>query len=109
MPLRPSSPVQLVTRTLRIVLSAYHASAWHADRYRNTRATFEANRAVAVATGTGYAGWAGTGMCHLRARRERGHAVGNSRDETTFGASIIGPPVAASMTACHLGPLFGVL
>ncbi len=72
MALRPVSPVQLVTRALRIVWSEYHAAAWYADRYRCMAATFGTYRAVASATGTGYAGCAGcagTGMHHLRARR----------------------------------------
>ena len=69
MALLPVSPVQLVTRALRSVWSAYHASAWHADRYRYTGATFGTYRAAAIANGTRYAGCAGTGVYHLRARR----------------------------------------
>jgi hypothetical protein len=63
--LLPVSPVQLVTRALRNVWSAYHASAWHADRYRYKAATFETYHAAASATGTEYAGSAGTGLPYL--------------------------------------------
>ena len=69
MALRPVSPVQLVTRALRIVWSAYHASAWHADRDRCTAASFGTYRAAAFATGTEYAGCDRYGMYQLRARR----------------------------------------
>ncbi len=69
MALRPVSPVQLVTRALRIVWSAYHAAAWHADRYRDTGATFGTYGAADSAIGTGCAGSPGTGVHHLRARR----------------------------------------
>ena len=62
MALRPVSPVQLVTRALRSVWSAYHASAWYADRYRNTAATFGTYRAADFDTGTDYTGSAGTGV-----------------------------------------------
>ena len=85
MALRPVSPVQLVTRAQRNVWSAYHASAWHADRYRNAIATFGTHRAAAFATGTEYAGSAGTGVPYFRARRKHGHAIPNSSDGTTFG------------------------
>ena len=104
MPLRPASPVQLVTRALRSIPPAYQTSVWHAGRIYCTVATFGTHRAAAFAAGTEYAGSAGTGMPYLRARRKQGHAVGNSRDRPTFGASIIGPPVAASMTACDPDP-----
>ncbi len=56
MALRPTSPVQLVTWAIRIVPPAYQTSVWHADRYRDTRATFGPYRAAALAIGTGYAG-----------------------------------------------------
>ncbi len=69
MALRPSSPVQLVTRALRSVWSAYQTSVWHADRDRYTSATFGTHRAVAFAIGTEFARSAGTGMTNLRARR----------------------------------------
>ena len=65
MALRPVSPVQLVTRALRIVWSAYHASAWHAGRDRFTGATFETLCAAAFATGTDYAGLTGTSVPYL--------------------------------------------
>ena len=80
MALRPVSPVQLVTRALRIVGSAYHASAWHADRY--TRATFGTYPAAAFATGTDYAGCAGTSVPDRKVRRQPEHAVGSSKDGT---------------------------
>ena len=62
MALRPVSPVQLVTRALRIEWSAYHASAWFVDRYRCMAAAFGTHRAAAFATGTEYAGSVGTGV-----------------------------------------------
>ncbi len=85
MALRPVSPVQLVTRALRIVWSTYHASAWHADRCRDMAATFGTGRAAASATGTELVGSSGTGVRYLRVRRMQGHPVGNSSDRTTFG------------------------
>ena len=87
MALRPSSPVQLVTRALRSIPPAYQTSVWHAGSFHYTVATFGTHRAAAFATGTEYAGSAGTGVPYLRARRKQGHAVGNSSDGTTFGES----------------------
>ncbi len=69
MALRPTSPVQLVTWALRSIWSAYHAFAWHADRDRYTGAPFGTHGAAAFATGTDYAGWAGTGMRFLQGCR----------------------------------------
>ena len=69
MALRPVSPVQLVTRALRIVWSAYQASAWFVDRYRYMAASFGTYRAAAIATGTGYVGSAVTDMHRVRVRR----------------------------------------
>ncbi len=85
MALRPVSPVQLVTRALRITWSAYHASAWFVDRYCYMGATLGTHRAAAFATGTEDAGSAGTGVPYWRAGRKQGHAVGNSSDGTTLG------------------------
>jgi len=62
MPLRPSSPVQLVTRALRNVWSTYQTSAWCADRYRCMAASFGTYSAAAFTIGTGCAGWTGTGV-----------------------------------------------
>jgi hypothetical protein len=67
--LRPSSPVQLVTRALRNIPPAYQTSVWHADRYRYTGATFGTYCAALLATGIGYTLCDGSGMYHLRARR----------------------------------------
>ncbi len=69
MALRPVSPVQLVTRALRSVRSAYQTTVWHADRGRYTQETFGTYRAAAFATGTDYTGLIGTGMRYLLARR----------------------------------------
>ena len=85
MALRPVSPVHLVTRTLRIAWSAYHASAWYADRYRYTRATFGTLCAAALAAGTDCAGCAETSVPNRKVRRQPEHAVGSSKDETAFG------------------------
>jgi len=62
MALRPVSPVQLVTRALRIVRSAYHASAWFVDRCRYMAATFGTGRAAASATGTDSTGLTGSSV-----------------------------------------------
>ena len=85
MPLRPASPVQLVTRALRSIPPAYQTSVWHADCFRYTLATFGTHRAAAIADGTESAESAGTRVPYLRTRRKHEHAVGNSSDETTFG------------------------
>ena len=85
MALRPVSPVQLVTRALRIVWSAYHASAWFVDRHRYMAASFGAYRAAAFAIGTGLTRCAGTGLHFLRASRKHGHAIGSNRDGTILG------------------------
>ena len=103
MALRPVSPVQLVTRALRSVWSAYHASAWFVDRFRYTRATFGTLCAAAFATGTEYAGSTGTRVPNFRARRKHGHAVGSSqRRDNLRRDPIIGPWFAASTSAYHL-------
>jgi len=62
MALRPVSPVQLVTRALRIVWSTYHASAWFVDRYRCMAAAFGTHRAAAFATGTDSTGLTGSSV-----------------------------------------------
>ena len=85
MALRPASPVQLVTRALRSIPPAYQTSVWHAGSFHYTVATFGTHRAAAFTTGTEYARSSGTGVSYLRARRKHGHAVGDSRDGTTFG------------------------
>ena len=116
MPLRPSSPVQLVTRALRSIPPAYQTSVWHAGSFRYTAATFGTHRAASVAAGTEYAGWAGTGMRHLRARRKLGHPVGNSSDGTTFGepghrsaSCDVDDRLSSGPAISSLAPLLGIL
>ncbi len=62
MRLRPSSPVQLVTRALRSIPPAYQTAVWHAGSFHYTVATFGTHRAAAFATGTDYARSSGTGV-----------------------------------------------
>ena len=86
MALRPVSPVQLVTRALRSVGSAYQTSAWYADRFRGGGQSSEpALPWLAVATGTDYAGSTGAGVRHLQVRGKYRYVVVNSSDRTTFG------------------------